>query len=86
MAAAAESSAKAAAGSAEATAGNALRPAAPAPAPGTSPTQWSARIERLYHSGDIGAAELQLREFRAAYADADQYLPQELRDWASSIK
>jgi hypothetical protein len=82
----AETSSKAAASSAEAIAGNAMRSAAPEPASGTSPAQWSAQIESLYRSGDIGAAELQLRAFRAAYADADQYLTQELRDWASSIK
>jgi type IV secretory pathway VirB10-like protein len=81
-----ETSSKAAESSAEAIAGNAMRPAAPEPAPGTSPAQWSAQVDRLYRSGDIGAAERQLRAFRAAYADADQYLPQELRDWASSIK
>ena len=81
----AETSGKAAAGSAEASAGNAMRAAAQAPAPVMSAAQWSANIESLYRSGDIDAAELQLRAFRAAYADADRYLPQELRDWATGI-
>jgi len=82
----AETSGKAAAGSAEASAGNAMRAAAQAPAPVMSAAQWSANIESLYRSGDIDAAELQLRAFRAAYADADRYLPQELRDWATGIE
>jgi type IV secretory pathway VirB10-like protein len=82
----AETSSKAAASSAEAITGNAMRSAAPEPESETSPAQWSTQIESLYRSGDVGAAELRLRAFRAAYADADQYLPQELRDWASSIK
>jgi hypothetical protein len=82
----AETNGNAAASSAEATAADAMRAAAPEPAPGTSPAQWSAQVDRLYRSGDLGAAERQLRAFRAAYADADQYLPQGLRDWASSIK
>jgi hypothetical protein len=82
----ADTSGKAAASSAEAAAGNALRASAPAPAVVTSPAQWSAQIETLYGSGDIDAAAQQLRAFRAAYADADKYLPQELRDWASRIE
>jgi hypothetical protein len=69
----------------DATAGNALR-TAPEAVQAMSPGQWSALIETIFRSGDMDAAESQLREFRAAYADADHYLPLELRDWASGIK
>jgi hypothetical protein len=50
-----------------------------------APQQWAMRIEALYQSGDIAAATSELRRFRAARADADAFLPESLRTWASTI-
>ena len=47
------------------------------------PAQWATLIETLYASGDRAAAAAQLRAFRIEHADADGYLPEALRDWAS---
>ena len=64
----------------------ALSPAAaPAEAVAPSPDDWARRIAALHASGDLDAAATQLREFRRAYADADGFLPDELRDWASAV-
>lgn len=86
FASAADARSPAPAVSTEAAAGNAMRAAESKAAPQVSPEQWSALIEALYRSGDVVGAELQLRAFRAAHADADQYLPQDLRDWATNIR
>lgn len=51
-----------------------------------SPQQWAARIASLHASGNIDAAAAELRSFRAAHADADRYLPEELRAWAATIR
>ena len=64
----------------------ALSPAAaPAEAVVPSPDDWARRIAALHASGDLDAAAAQLREFRRAYPDADTFLPDELRDWASAV-
>jgi hypothetical protein len=56
--------------------------AAPAPEP---PAGWANRIAALRDAGDIAAATAELRAFRAAYPDAEQYLPESLREWAGSV-
>jgi hypothetical protein len=64
----------------------ALSPAAaPDEAVVPSPDDWARRIAALHASGDLDAAAAQLREFRRAYADADGFLPDELRGWASAV-
>jgi len=64
----------------------ALSPAAaPAEAVVPSPDDWARRIAALHASGDLDAAAAQLRAFRRAYADADGFLPDGLRDWASAV-
>jgi hypothetical protein len=47
---------------------------------------WAAKVAALHGSGAIAAAEDALREFRAAYPDADAQLPDSLRDWARTVK
>jgi len=56
--------------------------AAPVPEP---PAGWASRIAALHDAGDIAAATAELRAFRAAYPDAEQYLPESLREWARSV-
>jgi cell division septation protein DedD len=51
-----------------------------------TPAQWAARIEALYRSGDVKAAESELRAFRTADAGADQHLPVALRAWAATVR
>jgi len=53
---------------------------------GLAPDAWAARIEQLLAAGDQQAAEAELRAFRAAHADADQYLPDGLRHWAGTVQ
>jgi hypothetical protein len=50
------------------------------------PAKWAALIETLYSSGDRATAAAQLRAFRIEHSDADRYLPEALRDWASTIE
>lgn len=56
------------------------------PTPEMPPAQWATLIETLYASGDRAAAAAQLRAFRAQYPDADRYLPEALREWASTVE
>jgi hypothetical protein len=42
-------------------------------------------IETLFASGDRAAAAAQLRAFRIEHQDADRYLPEAIREWASSV-
>ena len=51
-----------------------------------APEAWAARIEALLDSGEHEAAAEELRSFRAAYTDADGYLPEALRDWAATVE
>jgi hypothetical protein len=51
-----------------------------------SAADWATRIEALHASGDLAAAAVALREFRAADPDADSYLPESLRDWARTVR
>jgi hypothetical protein len=46
----------------------------------------AAGVAALYATGDIAGAADALREFRAAVADADTYLPESLRDWARTVE
>ena len=55
------------------------------PTPEMPPAQWATLIETLYGSGDPAAAESQLRAFRREHPDADRYLPEALREWASEV-
>jgi len=71
--------------------GAAPRAAAPAAAersgaPSPSPEAWASRIAALHEAGDLAAAADELRAFRAAHADADQYLSEALHPWAASIE
>jgi hypothetical protein len=50
------------------------------------PAQWAALIETLYATGDRTAAAAQLRAFRMEHPDADRYLPEARREWASSVE
>jgi hypothetical protein len=56
--------------------------AVPVPEP---PADWVRRIAAFHDAGDLGAATAELRAFRAAYPDAEQYLPESLRAWAASV-
>lgn len=49
-----------------------------------SPEAWASHIASLHAAGDLAGAAAELRAFRAAYPDADRYLPAELRAWAAS--
>lgn len=51
-----------------------------------TPEAWATRVEQFFSAGDRQAAAAELRAFRAAHADADQFLPQELRDWAGTVR
>lgn len=55
-----------------------------APAAPVSPENWARRIAALHDAGELAAAAAELRAFRAAYPDADSYLPAELHAWAAS--
>jgi len=57
-----------------------------APTAEMPPAQWATLIETLYASGDRAAAAAQLRAFRIEHADADRYLPEALREWASAVE
>lgn len=46
---------------------------------------WAQRVADLYAAGDADAASAALAAFRAAYPDADEFLPAELRTWASTV-
>ena len=50
-----------------------------------SPAAWASRIAALHDAGDLAAAEAELRAFRAAHPDADDYLPEAVRVWATSV-
>lgn len=45
------------------------------------PVAWIARIRKLREDGRIEEAQMELREFRAAFGDAEHRLPPELRTW-----
>jgi translation initiation factor IF-2 len=47
---------------------------------------WAAKVVALHASGDLAAAEHELREFRMFAADADLYLPDSLRSWARTVE
>ena len=47
---------------------------------------WAAQVVALHEADDLTAAAHALRAFRAAYGDADTYLPDTLRDWAQTVK
>ncbi len=57
-----------------------------APTAEMPPAQWATLIETLYASGDPATAAAQLRAFRIEHADADRYLPEPLREWASEVR
>jgi hypothetical protein len=50
-----------------------------------SQAAWASRIVVLHDAGDLAAAAAELRAFRAAYPDADDYLPEAVRAWARSV-
>ena len=50
------------------------------------PAQWATLIETLHASGDLATAAAQLRAFRSEHPDADRYLPEALREWASAVE
>lgn len=51
-----------------------------------SAADWAARVTAQYESGETARAADTLRAFRAAYPDAEEYLPETLRHWAQAIK
>lgn len=51
-----------------------------------SAADWVARVAALYDSGDTAHAGEALRAFRAAYPDADGYLPESLHLWAKTVE
>lgn len=51
-----------------------------------SPEAWASRIAALHDAGDLATAEAELRAFRAAYPDADNYLPEAVQAWAASVE
>lgn len=51
-----------------------------------SAVDWVARVTALYDSGDTAQAAEALRAFRAAYPDADGYLPKSLHPWAKTVE
>ena len=55
-----------------------------APTSSPAPVAWANRIVALHDAGDLAAAAAELRAFRAAYPDADGYLPVGLRAWAAA--
>ncbi len=59
----------------EATSPEALR------AKARDPEAWIARIRKLRDDGNVAEAQSELRDFRAAFTDAEQRLPPDLRDW-----
>lgn len=63
-------------------AASARSPAAALPEP---PATWASRVAALHDAGDIAAATAELRAFRAAYPDAEKYLPESLHEWAASV-
>jgi hypothetical protein len=69
----------------------AATPAAPAAAETATqvqrePQAWINEIEALHAAGHYDRAAVRLREFRGSYADADERLPQKLREWAATVK
>lgn len=50
------------------------------------PDAWIARIRKLRAEGSTADAVRELREFRDAVPDAEQRLPADLREWASSLR
>jgi hypothetical protein len=81
-----EAGAPAPAPAAERAAARAESSSLAAPTAEMPPAQWAALIETLHASGDRAAAAAQLRAFRVEHADADRYLPEALREWASEVR
>lgn len=50
-----------------------------------SPEAWAHRVAELHAQGDVAAAATELRAFRRAFPDADDYLPPSLLPWAESV-
>lgn len=69
----------------DALAGVAPQAAARAEAAVPTPDAWARRIEALHAAGNLRSAAAELREFRLAFPDADQFLPDDLRDWAAGV-
>jgi hypothetical protein len=57
----------------------------PHPQPPPEPHAWAARIARLLTDGDREAAASEFRAFYSVYPDAADYLPEDLRGWASTV-
>ncbi len=69
----------------DALAGAEPQAAARAEAAAPSPDAWARRIAALHAAGNLNSAAAELREFRRAFPDADQFLPDDLRDWAAGV-
>lgn len=69
----------------DALAGVAPQAAARAEAAASTPDAWARRIAALHGAGDLAAAAAELHEFRRAFPDADQFLPDDLRGWAAGV-
>jgi hypothetical protein len=46
---------------------------------------WAHQVADLHAAGDIATAAAELQAFRAAYPDADAYLPEDLGAWAATV-
>ncbi len=71
---------------AEGPAGRSQSSSPAAPTGEMPPAKWATLIETLYASGDHTAAAEQLRAFRIEHEDADRYLPEAIREWASTVE
>jgi hypothetical protein len=74
------------ASAAEGPAGRSQSSSPAAPTGEMPPAKWATLIETLYASGDHTAAAEQLRAFRIEHQDADRYLPEAIREWASTVE
>lgn len=50
-----------------------------------APEAWARRVAELHAHGDLAAAAVELRAFRQAFPDADDYLPRSLLRWAATV-
>ena len=56
-----------------------------ADAEGRRAAEWIRRIRALRNEGKLAEATQELTRFRAAFGDADTWLPEDLRSWADAI-
>jgi len=52
----------------------------------SSADEWIAQIRTLRSDGRMAEAAGALKDFRAAFNDADRQLPEDLREWAKTVR